>query len=63
MNYLTLFEGKTLFNKLWPLLDFRAEIDLRLTNNNFKCNKNLQEKMFASIYFIPFCCCFYVHFL
>ena len=23
-NYLTLFEGKTLFNKWWPLLDLRA---------------------------------------
>ena len=29
----TLFEGKTLFNKLWPLLDLRAELDFRLTNN------------------------------
>ena len=31
MNYLTLFEGKTLFDKLWPLLDLRAELDLRST--------------------------------
>ena len=31
MNYLTLFEGKTLFNKLLPLLDLRAQLDLRLT--------------------------------
>ena len=31
MNYLTLFEGKTQFNKLWPLLDLRAKLDLRLT--------------------------------
>ena len=33
MNYLTLFEGKTLFIKLWPLLDLRAKLDLRLTNS------------------------------
>ena len=31
MNYLTLFEGKTLFNELWPFLDLRAELDLRST--------------------------------
>ena len=31
MNYLTLFEGKALFNKLWPLSDLGAELDLRLT--------------------------------
>ena len=31
MNYLTLFEGKTPFNKLWLLLDLRAKLDLRLT--------------------------------
>ena len=31
MTYLTLFEGKTLFNKVWPLLDSRAKLDLRLT--------------------------------
>ena len=30
MKYLTLLEGKKLFNKLWPLLDLRAELDLRL---------------------------------
>ena len=28
---MTLFEGKTLFNKLWPLLDLRAELDLKST--------------------------------
>ena len=32
MSYLTLFEGKTLFYKLWLLLDLRAELDLRWTN-------------------------------
>ena len=32
MNHLTLFEGKTLFNKLWPLFDLKAKLDLRLTN-------------------------------
>ena len=32
MNYLTLFEGKTFLNKLWPLLDLRAKLDLKLTN-------------------------------
>ena len=32
MNYLTLFEGKTL-NKLWPLLYLRAELDLRSTKS------------------------------
>ena len=45
MNYLTLFEGKTVFNKLWPLLDLRAQLDLRLTKlilpfnriRKFKC--------------------------
>ena len=31
MNYLTLFEGKALFDKVRPLLDLRAELDLRLT--------------------------------
>ena len=31
MNYLTLFEEKTLFNELWPLLDLRAKLDLRWT--------------------------------
>ena len=31
MNYWTLFEGKTLFNKLWPLFNLRAESDLRMT--------------------------------
>ena len=31
--YLTLIEGNTLFNKLWPLLDLRAELDLRLTKS------------------------------
>ena len=31
MNYYTLFEGKTLFNKLWPLLDLTAELELRST--------------------------------
>ena len=35
MNYLTLFEGKTLYNELWPLLGLRAELDLRLKNYNF----------------------------
>ena len=34
MQYRTLFEGKTPFNKLWPLLDLRAELELRLTNTN-----------------------------
>ena len=29
MNYL---RGKLLFNKLWPLLDLRADLDLGLTN-------------------------------
>ena len=29
----TLFEGKTLLNKLWPLLDSRAKLDLRLTKS------------------------------
>ena len=33
-NYLTLFEGKTLFNKLWPLLDLRAKLDMKSTNDN-----------------------------
>ena len=32
MKKLTLFEGKTIFNKWWPLGDLRAELDLRLTN-------------------------------
>ena len=32
MNYFIIFEGKTLFNKLWLLLDLRAELDLRSTN-------------------------------
>ena len=31
MNILTLFGGKALDNKLWPLLYKRAELDLRLT--------------------------------
>ena len=30
-----LFEGKTLLNKLWPLLDLRAELVLRLTKSFF----------------------------
>ena len=29
MNYLTLFGIETFFNKLLPLLDLRAELDLR----------------------------------
>ena len=33
LNYFTLFEGKSFFNKLWPLLDLRAKLDLRLTKN------------------------------
>ena len=33
MIYLTLFGGKTLFNKLWHLLDKRAELDLSSTTN------------------------------
>ena len=36
MNYFILFEGKTTFNKLWLLLDLRAESDLRLTNSFFE---------------------------
>ena len=31
MNYLTLFKVKTLFIRLWPLLDLRAELDFRMT--------------------------------
>ena len=33
MNYLTLFEGKTLLNKLWSLFYLRAKLDLRLTKS------------------------------
>ena len=33
MNYLTLFEGKILFNKRWPLLDLKDQLDLRLTKS------------------------------
>ena len=33
MIYLTLFGGKTLFYKLWHLLDKRAKLDLRSTMN------------------------------
>ena len=32
MSYLTLFERKIRFNQLWPLLDLRTKLDLRLTN-------------------------------
>ena len=32
MNYWTLFEGKTLFEKLWPLLYLRAKLELMSTN-------------------------------
>ena len=35
MKYLTIFDGKTCFIKLWTLLDLRAELDLRLTNTIF----------------------------
>ena len=41
MNYLTLFGGETLFNKLWLLLYLRAELDLRSTKgfNQFFCRQ------------------------
>ena len=31
MNYFSLFEGETPFNKLWLLLDLRVELGLRST--------------------------------
>ena len=34
-NKMELFEGKTLLNKLCPLLDLRAELVLRLTKSFF----------------------------
>ena len=49
MNYLTFFEVKTLFNKLWLSFDKRAELDLRSTKyfNTFETsNLDLDEYTF-----------------
>ena len=43
MNYLTLFEGKTLFNKLWLLFHKRAKLDLRLANSFSKIDKIISD--------------------
>ena len=54
MNYLTSFEGKTLFNKLWPLLDLRAELDLMLTNHCLTaiiCKTEYIFKVFSAFQF------------
>ena len=43
-NYFPLFEGKILFNKLWPLLDLRAELDLKYIN----CMCQMQQLKFLN---------------
>ena len=44
MIYLTSFGGKTLVNKLWPLLYKKAELDLRLTKSFI--TRFLKQKFF-----------------
>ena len=54
MNNLTLFESKTPFNKLWLLLDLRAELDLSLTKY-LSCSLS-----FSLFVFVLFCFFFYL---
>ena len=44
MNYLTLFGIETFLNKLLPLLDLRAELELRLTKGVYLLETYYNQK-------------------